>query len=69
MLVPSGTTYIGLLNILFKVLKLRPENHTIGIKYVVELGTFPVKILDDIALDFYLELKKNEVDKTIFLKD
>ena len=35
-LVPSGTTYNSLLNILFKALKLRPENHTIGIKYVVE---------------------------------
>ena len=65
-LVPSGTTYIGLLNILFKALKLRPENHTIGIKYVVELGTSPVKILDDLLINFYLELKKNEVDKTKF---
>ena len=39
-LVLSGTSYIGLLNILFKALKLRPENHTIDIKYVVELKTF-----------------------------
>ena len=65
-LVLSGTTYIGLLNILFKALKLRPENHTIGIKYVVKLRTSPVKIMDDLAVDFYLELKKNEVDKTKF---
>ena len=65
-LVPSGTTYIGLLNILFKALKLRSENHTIGITYVVKLGTSPVKILDDLDVDFYLKLKKNEVDKTRF---
>ena len=30
-LVPVGTTYIGLLKKMFKALKLRPENHTIGI--------------------------------------
>ena len=65
-LVLSGTTYIDLLNILFKAMKLRPQNHTIGIKYVVELRTFSIKILDDLAIDFYLELKKNEVDKTKF---
>ena len=65
-LVPSRTTYIGLLNILFNAMKLRPENHTIGIKYVVELGTSPGKILDNLVVDFYLELKKNDVDKTKF---
>ena len=32
----------------------------------MELGTFLVKILDDLAVDFYLELKKNEVNKTKF---
>ena len=63
MLIPSGTTYIGLLNILFKALKLRSEDQNIGIKYVVELGTSLVKILDDLVVDFFLELKKNEVDK------
>ena len=66
MLVPSGTMYIGLLNILFKALKLRPKNHTVGIKYIVELETSLVKIMEDLAVDFYLELKKNEVDKTKF---
>ena len=30
-LVPSETMYTGLLNILFKALKLSLENHTIGI--------------------------------------
>ena len=39
-LVPRGTTYIGLLNILFKAMKLKTENHTIGTKYVVELELF-----------------------------
>ena len=63
-LVPSGIMYIGLLNILFKALKLRSKNHTIGIKYVVELGTSPAKILDDLVVDFYLDPKKYEVDKT-----
>ena len=58
--------YIGLLNILFKALKLRPGNHIIGIKCIVELRTSPVKILDDLVVDFYLKLKKNEVDKTKF---
>ena len=28
--------------------------------------TFSAKILDDVIVDFYLELKKNEVDKTKF---
>ena len=65
-LVPSGSMYIGLLNILFKALKLRPENHTIGIKYVVEFRTSPVKILDDLVVDFYLEVTKKKVDKTKF---
>ena len=50
--IPSGTTYIGLLNIVLKDLKLRPKNHTIIMKYVVELGTTPVKILDDLTIDF-----------------
>ena len=40
-LVHSGTMHIGLLKILIEALKLRPENHTIGIKYVVALGTSP----------------------------
>ena len=65
-LVPCRTMYISLLNILFKALKLRPENHNIGIKYVVELGTFSVKILENLAVDFYLELNKNKVNKTKF---
>ena len=64
-LVPSGTT-INLLNTLFKVLKLKPENHIIGIKYVVELEISLVKILDDLAVDLNLELQKNKVDKTKF---
>ena len=66
MLVPSASTYIGLLNILFKALKLRLENHTIGVKYVLELGTSLVKFLDDLVVDFYLKLKKNKVEKTKF---
>ena len=30
------------------------------------METFLVKILDDLVVDFYLELKKNEADKTKF---
>ena len=65
-LVPSETTYIGLLNILFKALKLRLENHTIGIRYIVDLGISLVKLLDNLDVKFYLELKNNEVDMTKF---
>ena len=50
--VPNGTTYFDLFDILFKGLKLRPKNYTITIKYVVEFGTPPVKVLDDLAIDF-----------------
>ena len=32
----------------------------------MELETSPVKILDDLTIDFYFELKQNEVDKTKF---
>ena len=65
-LVPDGTSYIGLLEILFEALELKPENQTIQIRYVFELGNSPIKILNDRAVNFYLELKKNEVDKTKF---
>ena len=60
------TSYVGLLEILFEALRLSPVNHSMGIKYTFELGCFAVRILNDRDVKFYLELKKNEPNKTNF---
>ena len=65
-LVPMSTSYVGLLEILFEALKLNPEIYMLWIKYIFEVGCIPVKILNDRGVKFYLELKKNELDKTKF---
>ncbi|PON73073.1 hypothetical protein TorRG33x02_250490 [Trema orientale] len=65
-LVPNGATYVGMLEIVFEALELRPEHHTIEMKYVVNVRLCPVKIINDRSVKVYMELKRNEVDKTKF---
>ena len=65
-LVPMSTSYVGFFEILFETLELNPEIYTSQIKYIFEVGCIPIKILNDRGVKFYLELKKNELDKTKF---
>ncbi|PON83443.1 hypothetical protein TorRG33x02_207150 [Trema orientale] len=64
-LVPTTSSYVHLLEILYEALGLKPESHTLQIKYIFELGISPVNIVSDRSLEVYFELKKNE-DKTKF---
>ena len=41
--------------------------YALHIKYIFEVGCVLLKILNDLGAKFYLELKKNELDNTIFL--
>ncbi|PON66987.1 hypothetical protein PanWU01x14_105690 [Parasponia andersonii] len=65
-LVPSGATYVGLLEIVYEALELRLKHHTIEMKYVVDVRLCPMKIIKDRSIKVYMELKRNEVDKTKF---
>ena len=65
-LVPMSTSYVGLLEILFEVIELNPKIYTLQIKDIFEVACILVKIFNDRGLKFYLELKKNEPDKTKF---
>ena len=65
-LIHMSTSYVGLLEILFEVLELNLEIYTLRIKYISEVGYIPVKIFNGHGVKFYLELKKNEPDKTKF---
>ncbi|PON84405.1 hypothetical protein TorRG33x02_197380 [Trema orientale] len=64
-LVPTTSSYVHLLEILYEALGLKPESHTLQIRYIFELGISPVNIVRDRSLEVYFELKKNE-DKTNF---
>ncbi|KAL2534497.1 zinc finger protein [Abeliophyllum distichum] len=59
-LVPLGTSYVGLLEILFGALGLGPSSQTIRMKYIAEVGSSPIKILHDRDVLFYLKLKKKD---------
>ncbi|PON43656.1 hypothetical protein TorRG33x02_333370 [Trema orientale] len=63
-LIPNGATYARVLEIVFEALDLRPNNHTIEMKYVVDERLAPIKIVNDRSVKVYMELKKNEVDKS-----
>ena len=65
-LVPMTTSFVSLLEILFEALRLSPINYSMVTNYTFELGYSTVKILNDRDVKFYLELKKNEPDKTKF---
>ncbi|PON34489.1 hypothetical protein PanWU01x14_344120 [Parasponia andersonii] len=65
-LVPTTSSYVHLLEILYEALGLKPESHTLKIKYILELGISHVNVVNDRSLEVYFELKKNE-DKTKFL--
>ena len=65
-LVSMNMSYVGLLEILFEALELNPEMYTLRIKYIFKVDYVPVKILNNRGKFFYLELKKNEPDKTKF---
>ncbi|PON82592.1 hypothetical protein TorRG33x02_216010 [Trema orientale] len=64
-LVPTISSYIRLLEILYEALGLKPEIYTLQIKYIFELGISPVNIVNDRSFEVYFELKKNE-DKIKF---
>ena len=57
-LVLMSTSYVSLLEILFKVLELNLEMYTLCIKYKFEVDYVPVKILNDRSVTFYLEFKE-----------
>ncbi|KAL2456764.1 uncharacterized protein Fot_55700 [Forsythia ovata] len=59
-LVSLGTSYVGLLEILFGALGLGPSSQTIRMKYIAEVGSSPIKILHDRDVLFYLKLKKKD---------
>ncbi|PON37164.1 hypothetical protein TorRG33x02_347980 [Trema orientale] len=59
-LVSMNTTYHGLLELLFKELKMKPSEHTITVQYQVVKGSPPITIVSDSGVLFYLELKKKD---------
>ncbi|PON63673.1 hypothetical protein PanWU01x14_130050 [Parasponia andersonii] len=59
-LVSMNTTYHGLLELLFKELKMKPSEHTITVQYQVIKGSPPITIVSDSGVLFYLELKKKD---------
>ncbi|PON95884.1 hypothetical protein TorRG33x02_084070 [Trema orientale] len=63
-LVPNRATNVSLLEIMLDALELRPEHYAVEMKFVVNVRFSPVKIINDRDIKVYMELKKNEVDKT-----
>ena len=62
-LVPTNTTYIGLIDLVRNVLEIQPQGKSLYLRYVVEHGKTPVKISSDYDVTFYMACKKNKKKK------
>ena len=60
-LVPTNTTYIGLLELVTNVLGIRGQDKSLSLRYVAKPGEAPVKIQSDYDVNFYLDIKKKDV--------
>ncbi|CAI9779823.1 unnamed protein product [Fraxinus pennsylvanica] len=65
-LVPLGTSYVGLLEILYDALGLGPLSQTIRMKYIAEVGSSPIEISQDRDVFFYLNLKERDAQLNSF---
>ncbi|KAK1395260.1 hypothetical protein POM88_014316 [Heracleum sosnowskyi] len=65
-LVPKSCNYTNSVSMICNELKLQPESTFVKIEYQVKDGYPPFKIVDDMHINFYIELKKKEADFTIY---
>ncbi|GMN27909.1 hypothetical protein TIFTF001_051621 [Ficus carica] len=60
-LVPVTATYVGLIELVRSVIRIRGLDKTIVMRYSVEHGMPPVRIQYDADVKFYVQLKKKDV--------
>ncbi|GMN65792.1 hypothetical protein TIFTF001_034875 [Ficus carica] len=60
-LVPLTAIYVGLIELVRSVIRLRGQEKTIVMRYAVELGMPPMRIQCDADVNFYIQLKKKDV--------
>ncbi|XP_055961512.1 uncharacterized protein LOC130015425 [Mercurialis annua] len=65
-MIPQDTSYLNLLEIISKELKLNLQEQRIQIKYQVKIQYPPLKITDDSSFKFYMEIKKMQTDFTMY---
>ncbi|KAK1393792.1 hypothetical protein POM88_012848 [Heracleum sosnowskyi] len=65
-LIPKDCNYTNLVLMICNERKLQPDSTSMQIEYQVKDGYPPFKVVDDQHINFYIELKKKEVDFTIY---
>ncbi|XP_050217252.1 uncharacterized protein LOC126668077 [Mercurialis annua] len=65
-LIPQDSSYLDLLQIIAQELQIDQGKHKIEIKYQVKIQYPPIKIIDNSSFKFYLEIKKKELDFTLY---
>ncbi|XP_050211913.1 uncharacterized protein LOC126662069 [Mercurialis annua] len=65
-MIPQNSTYLDLLHIIAQEIQVNLEKQNIEIKYQVKIQYPPLKISDDSSFRFYLEIKKKEIDFTMY---
>ncbi|XP_050222648.2 uncharacterized protein LOC126672736 [Mercurialis annua] len=65
-MIPEDSTYMSLLHIIAQEIQVNLEKQNIEIKYQVKIHYPPLKIIDNSSFRFYLEIKKKELDFTMY---
>ncbi|XP_050222827.1 uncharacterized protein LOC126672920 [Mercurialis annua] len=65
-MIPQNSTYLDILHIIAQEIQVNLEKQNIEIKYQVKIQYLPLKISDDSSFRFYLEIKKKEIDFTMY---
>ncbi|XP_050233390.2 uncharacterized protein LOC126681878 [Mercurialis annua] len=65
-MIPQNSTYLDLLHIIAQEIQVNLEKQNIEIKYQVKIQYPALKISDDSSFRFYLEIKKKEIDFTMY---
>ncbi|XP_050207758.1 uncharacterized protein LOC126657158 [Mercurialis annua] len=66
LMIPQDSTYLNLLKVISEELKFDLEKQKVEVKYQVKIQYPPLKIIDDSSFKFYLEIKKKELNFTMY---